>query len=236
MRRLAKVGLTLGVSALLVATVVAQQPRQGGRGRGGQGRGGFNLLANADVQKELKITDEQKQKIEDLTKKLQDKFGPEFRKLQDLSQDEQREKRGELMRKQQEETNKGAAEILNADQVKRYKQIQFQSRMRFMGPGVLNDAEVQKHLNLNDDQKDKIKTISEDYTKDVREIFQGGGGNFQENAQKMNDLRKEAMKKVESVLNDEQKKTLKDLSGAPFELRLGPPGGGGGRRRPRNDQ
>src|SRR6266511_2221757 len=68
MRNLWRATLTFAVVALFAAPATAQrQPRPGG------GFGGFgNLLTNKSVQEELKITDDQKKKLEEVTKKVSD--------------------------------------------------------------------------------------------------------------------------------------------------------------------
>ena len=117
--------------------------------------------------------------------------------------------------------------MLQPEQSKRLKQISLQMR----GSQAFNEEEVQKTLNLTDDQKDKIKTINEDAGKEMQEIRQGAQGNFQEMGKKMAALGKETMDKVSSLLTDEQKKSWKEMTGDPFEFKFeAPPGGFRGRR------
>ena len=72
MRTLCKLTLVLGVAALLAAPALAQRQR----GQGGQD-GGFGgpamLLRNEGVQKELKLTDEQKEKVKTFATAQQEK-------------------------------------------------------------------------------------------------------------------------------------------------------------------
>jgi Spy/CpxP family protein refolding chaperone len=238
--------LVLGMSLLLAGPALAQR----GQGRGGFG-GGFGgpgfLLQNPSVQKELKLSDDQIKKITDANQSVRDKYKDEFEAVAKLEGDERREKGQELRKKMTDETNKTLAEILKPEQNKRLKEITLQQE----GARAFNDPEVQKALNLTDDQKEKIKTINEDAAKEMGELFPrgrrgaGGGGAppdpsaFKERMTKMAAMRKETLDKVTSVLTDDQKKTWKDMTGAPFEVKFEfPPGGPRGRRggEPKKDQ
>src|SRR2546422_425559 len=85
---------------------------------------------------------------------------------------------------------------------------------------LLNNESVQKELKFDED---KLKAIEDDYTKASRELGGGrgrqGGGGGTANADKRTALRKETMEKIQSVLTEEQKKTWKDMTGEPFQVR-----------------
>src|SRR5437773_1539463 len=78
MRILSSVVMTVGVAVLLASLTVGQEPRRPG-GPGGPGSGDpGSILKNENVQKELKITEEQLKKYEELQKKaLADSLTPE---------------------------------------------------------------------------------------------------------------------------------------------------------------
>jgi Spy/CpxP family protein refolding chaperone len=218
--RLCKLALALGVAALLASPALAQRG-----GRGGPFGGGAQLLENnKSVQEELKMDKDQIDKVKEALAKVREDHKDDIAKLRD--RDTPMEERMEIGRKIGEANTKAIAGILKPEQEKRWKQMQHQMQ----GVGMFNDAEVQKTLSLTDDQKDKIKTINEDLQKERRELFQGGaGGDFQEMRKKMEAMNKEAMNKAKSVLTADQKKTLDNLTGKPFELKMEfPPRRGGG--------
>ena len=223
MRRVGTVILTLGLALALAVPALAQQQRQRGqRGQfGGRGQGGVGMLAeNESVQKELNIDKDQADKVKEAVDKVRDSHKDDFAKLQDLGQDERRAKSQELNRTVSEETLKALADVLKPEQLNRLKQIELQQA----GDRAFTRPDVQKALNLTDDQKEQIKTITEDAAKQRRELVQGG--NAQGSRDKLTSLRKETLEKVQAVLTDDQKKTWKDLTGEPFQLTRGP------RRRP----
>jgi Spy/CpxP family protein refolding chaperone len=233
MRSVLKTLFVMSLVGLLAGPALAQR----GQGRGG--RGGFGgpdtLALNPSVQKELNLSEDQIQKIKDATQSVRDKHRDESEGLRNLQGDERREKGQELRKKMSDETNQALTGILKPEQSKRLKEITLQQR----GAQAFNDPETQKALNLTEDQKDKIKTINEDAAKDMRELFPqggrrgagggGGGGDpaaFKERMTKVAALRKENMEKATSVLTEDQKKTWKEMTGQPFEVKFEAPQGG----------
>lgn len=199
--------LALSAAALLASPAFAQPP---GGGRGGMQRGGGGigmLLGNPSVQEELKLDDKQKEKIKDFTAKQREAQ----QGLRDLDQDEQRAKRQELTK----QAEAFAKEVLTADQSKRIKQIVIQTA----GLGAFAMEDVAKELKLTDEQKEKLKTLNDDFRKDRQELFQGGG-DPQEMQTKVQSLTKEFMTKAAGVLTDDQKKQWTEMTGKSFTLRM----------------
>jgi Spy/CpxP family protein refolding chaperone len=226
---------TLMLTAALAIPAFAQPPRGGGGMFGGGG--GAQLLRNEDVQKDLKLTDEQKTKI----KEFQDKQQAAMREAFGGGGQPDREKMQEMFKKNAEESAKFLKETLTEDQNKRLKQISLQASMKNnpavalftptfenMMFGLGDPTETGKALKVTDEQKDKIKSIAETMQKDLRELRpQGGGRPSADEQKKMDAVRKEATEKIMETLTDDQRKTLKDLQGEEFKGNLG---GGQGRR------
>jgi hypothetical protein len=70
--------------------------------------------------------------------------------------------------------------------------------------------EVETELKLTDDQKSKIKAISEQLVTDTRGLF-GGGGDPSETREKMEQLNKDASAKVDAVLDATQQKRMQQI-------------------------
>lgn len=216
--------VAIAVCALLALTQVASAQQR--RGRGGFGRGGMGgplmLLQNPGVQKELNLTDEQKDKIKEAAQPVQEKMRSAFQGLQDLSPDERRTKMQELQKEMtaaSTEAMKNLKGVLKPEQEKRLHQIEFQQQ----GLRAFADPKVADRLQLTDDQKSSIKTIISDQTKELE------GLTGRERFTKMAELRKEGMEKAMGVLNDKQKTEWKEMTGAPFQMQFGR-GGRRGRR------
>jgi hypothetical protein len=207
-----KTTLVLGSALLLAGPALAQR----GQGRGQGGGGGVGgLLQNESVQKELKIDSSAADKIKVAVQTVQDRHKDDLAKVREITdQTERRQKNQELSRTMSDETLKAVSDILTPDQLKRFKQI----RLQQAGVQAFTQPDIQKSLNLTDEQKDAVKTISEDAAKQRRDLTQGGGGRGQGNAEKLAAIRKESLDRVQKLLNADQKKTWKEMTGEPFTI------------------
>ena len=241
MRNLCKVSLSLALVALLASPALAQRQRQRQPRPGGFGGG--NLLTNKSVQEELKLSKEQKDKLEEAGKEVREKMQKAFQDFQDLKPEERREKFAALQKETTEILNKAAS--LSNDQKKRLAEITLQQSVRFRGPAAFSTADVQKQLKLDDDQKDAIKTIlkeTEDKIKEETKDLEMNREGFQKRREITQKINKDAMTKVAGKLNKDQKETWTKMLGEPFEVKFEQPRrpgggrpGGGGARPPRTD-
>ena len=231
---------SLAVLSLLVATVVVAglaygqedqgpPPRERGSGRGGFGggpgmfgeRSALGLLRLPKVEKELNLTDEQKDSIRKLMREMRPQPG------------DGRPSREE-MEKRAEKAEKKLAEILKPEQMKRYKEI----RIQFQGPeAFVANPEVVKALKLTDDQQKKVKDIQKETRKQIGELDRPDRDSTpaerKEFIEKVQKIRKEAVDKCVEALTPDQQAKFKELRGKPFEFEMpnfGP------RRAPRNEQ
>lgn len=211
MRTFRKMMLAFGALALMAAPAWAQ-----GQGFGGGMGGGAMLLSNKSVLKELKVSDEQAEKLSALATATMEKN----RGLRDLPPEERQAK----MRESQAEMAKGLDGILKPEQVKRFKQIEIQ----VAGPNAFGMPRVQEALKLTDEQKEKVRGISQE----TREAMTGLREEFQNDREgamkKMAEVRKGAAEKAMALLTEDQKKDWKELTGEPFDYKPEPP-------RPRNN-
>lgn len=248
MRRFLSVTLPV-VAVCMLASNVALAQGQGGRGGRGGGFGGFGggmggggvgfLLGNEQVQKELKMSEDQVSKVRDIGREAFAGFGGGGgQRGADLSEEE-RTKRREEMAKRAEETNKKYLAVLDADQTTRVKQIQLWVSG---AAGVASNEEAAKELKLTDDQKAALKAINEEAGKKRMELFGAGGGGRgasdeerTKRREQMASLQKDTEAECQAVLTDEQKSQFAKMRGPKFELDMtafgrGGPGGGRGRR------
>jgi Spy/CpxP family protein refolding chaperone len=208
-----------GAAALcLLPSLALAQPGRGGGGFGGFGGGGggdMTLLNDENVQKDLELLDNQKEKLAD----LRDRIGEEMRSLfQGGGGGDARERIREKMEGFQKEVDG----ILLPHQRDRLKQIGVQSRLRF---GSTSNA-IADALELSEDDAkklaDKDKELTAEMNKEIAKI------------------REKYRDKLLDVLGPEQKAKWKQLVGNPIEFAApqfgqggpggrGGPGGGGGR-------
>jgi len=101
-------------------------------------------VANINPQDFQNLTQEQRQKMNQIGNKLNDEFDPKVKAL------------------------------LSADQLKRLQQIRLQVSWQNQGPPALLVADVASELKLSDEQRQKLNALSMEYTQKQRELFTGG--------------------------------------------------------------
>jgi Spy/CpxP family protein refolding chaperone len=212
----------------------AQRPgaQKGKGGQGGfQGRGGFMdvntlILSNEALQEEVKITSEQKDKFKPvaekqtaLNKKTAEMFqgGAKGKGKGGFDKDKMTE-----MQKEREAVTEEAKKVvdttLTTEQKTRLKQIGVQA----MNVRAFTNEEVVTALKLTDEQKDKIKGISEEYNKDAAELRprfgqQQDAEKAAENQKKLTRLQRETVNKAVDSLTAEQKSEWTKIVGEPFD-------------------
>jgi hypothetical protein len=216
---------------------------QGGGGGGGQrgmrGMRGFGggspamLLNRTDVQKDLKLTDDQKTKLAAARQDMQDKMRAAFQNGGGGGQPDQAAMQARMaeMQKMQADFATTVKGILTPEQADRLLGIFVQLN----GTNAITNAEVQSKLGLTSDQTAKIKALQDGQMKATQELGQKMRNQeidmqaFQDTMKKNNDTMKS---ELEKVLTDDQKSKLKALEGAKFEAEQQPGrggfGGGGG--------
>jgi hypothetical protein len=126
----------------------------------------------------------------------------------------------EQAKKVDEAVWKSLATVLDAEQLKRLRQIDLQLKdYRAFG-----DAHLQTELKMTAEQKATVKTILEDADKETAEIMKdfgggkGGKGGFGGNFEKLQTIQKVAKERVTDVLSKEQKRTYNEMIGEKFEM------------------
>jgi hypothetical protein len=180
---------------------------------GFSGAGG--LLRLPEVQKELKLTNEQVVKAIGVASDVLSKHSQALAGIQQLAHQERLAAANDIGRRVSDETLQKLGGALRADQVQRLREIVWQQR-------GLRHAEAQKALRLNEDQKGKFKTIIDATNKGTRELAKNLQPNFGEGVKKIRQLHKEAADKLVAALTDEQRQAWKKMTGAPFNLKLDP--------------
>ena len=156
---------TTGLVAILSAPALAQG---GGGGYGGGGGGGVNIIANPGVQKELALTAEQASKVSQIADDMRAKLAEARQGFADLDQQERRAKMTALNLTMNEALVKDLGTVLKPEQLKRFKQIEFQQ----MGAQALASPAIAKELKITDAQAEKVKALLAESMTQTREIMQ----------------------------------------------------------------
>lgn len=230
----------LGVLAL-TATVFAQpgpggpgarQPRGMGFGMGFGMGGGLGLLMMPEVQKELNLSEQQLQQIQQLMTQQREQMQPLMQQMRNATP-EQRQK---LMEQVMQKWDEALGKVLQPSQKARLRELQLQAQ----GPSALARPDVAKELNLSEEQRKKIGDILAQYGQKQMQLWQQGRGpNVDRQAlmQEVQQLRQQMDKELLAVLTAQQQEQWKKMHGKPFEFPRrpemrpgGPPGDVGARR------
>ncbi len=236
-------GLAVAATALSVSLAASAQPGGGGgRGQRGGGMfgggGGLMLLRSPEVQKELKMTPPQLEKLETaqatmqetIQKIMQDAGGPMA--FRDMTPED----RTKFMAQMQAVQAKATSDLLDTTQQARLKQLSLQQE----GPNALARKDVADQLKLTADQRKAIEDANRAAQEEQRGFFQGLQNATPEERQqamaKMQTMRTATGAKLAALLSPDQKRVWDAMLGAKFtfppQRGFGGPGGPGGGRRP----
>lgn len=201
------------------------QPRQGRQGQPpgpgfgrmmGAGMAG-TLLQRSDVQRELNLTEQQKNQI----RQMQESMRMAMQEMRGMPPQERRQKMEELRRKND------PTSVLNESQKKRLREIELQA----MGPSAFLTPEVAGELKLTQEQRSRLQGIVMQQMQQLREQFRGGGFGQGQGAQNFQQMRDQMEKQMLEVLTPAQRQQWQQMQGKPFQFEGGRPmfwGGMGG--------
>ena len=174
------------------------------------------LVFRDKVQEELKLSDEQKKKLE---KRLQDTVQDAmqfFQKLQDAKPDERQKEHHAYVEKAQEKLTAFLEGALTEKQFKRLRQVMLQREGLF----ALGKPEIMKELEITDKQRQQFGEIVQDMQKKIEPLIKEAqkGGKFEEIRPKMMKIREEHVGRIEALLSDAQKTQWQKMLGKPLDL------------------
>ena len=167
------------------------------------------------------MTEAQVAKLDVKQDEIRTAMGEIFQSAGGNPQDISPEDRAKLMAKIAEVTNKAVADVLDATQLKRYKQLVLQRE----GPlAVVTNKEAADALKITDAQRQQIGEIQRGVMQEQRSAREGvdlRNASPEERAKfmaKTDEIRAKASAKVIALFTEDQKKTWNELTGAPFKF------------------
>ena len=179
--------------------------------------GGPFIIFRDKVQEELKLSDEQKQKLlEKFPDHVQETMKV-FEKIKDLKPRERDKEMQEHRRKSDEKLSADLKEVLKTKQQERLLQLQLQQSGAF---ALLGRHEAFIKLKITDEQRKKFMEVIQEMQKKIEPLIKEAeaGGNPEEIRPKVMKIRKAHEGKIEAILSDAQKKQWKAMLGKPFDL------------------
>jgi hypothetical protein len=167
-----------------------------------------------EVSRSLTLNDDQMIRLNELLGNLQGSYREYYTAAGKLPDAERASRLDELNRKYTDEWMRGAKTVLNESQMTRYRQLHWQ----YSGFNSFSDPDMQKRLNLTDEQR---KTLRDNRTwsdQQIREINRVGASD-PERADKLHrDYQKAYQAKIDKFLTPEQLRTWRNVTGEHFEF------------------
>jgi hypothetical protein len=196
-------------------TATAQVPPDENRKQLVEALGTPFMVFRDKVLDEIKVSDEQKEKLLDHMMTQIMETGPFLDSLTETG--EEREKKlNEHRKKAHEKLAKSLKEVLKSEQLKRLRGITLQQE----GGLALGQEDVQGELKITPEQLKKFMAITQELQRKIQSLIKEAqsGGKPEEIRPQVVKIREEYAKKLEAVLTDEQQKKWKDMLGEPFHL------------------
>jgi hypothetical protein len=169
------------------------------------------LVRNPKVEKELNLSDEQKEKMTE----LQQETGRELSQAtQGLDREAVIKKLREMFPKVKEKEDKRLMKVLNPEQLQRLRQILLQMQ----GVDVFREPEVIHALGLSLEQQEKLNSMLKQADKQRAGMSDQVGLHIGEFGGAPAQSTQEAMKKALKALTPEQRQKFDKIVGRPFEF------------------
>jgi Spy/CpxP family protein refolding chaperone len=179
--------------------------------------GGPFFVFRDKAQEELKLSDEQKQKLQEKFPEYVEATMKVFEKTKDAPPEE-REKAMQEHRKESEgKLSALLKDVLDARQQERLFQLQLRQAGVF---ALIGENLAFKPLKITEEQRRKFKEVIQAMEKKIEPLAREGreGGNPEEIMAKVKKVRKEHEGKIEAILTDAQKQQWKELLGKPYDF------------------
>jgi Spy/CpxP family protein refolding chaperone len=218
MRRLKLgVGLFVFLGTLCAQATAQEIPEEARRAIAINLEGPFVLLRDA-MRDELKLSDEQKEKLDEYFREQLPDIMQFFQSLDGVDHDEREPKLKAFRQKAREKLSPVLKATLKEDQMKRLRQVELQQEGAF----VLHHGEpkIAKDLKITDAQRKQFVAVMQELQKKVQPLIKEAesGDNHEEIRSKIMKIKKEQEDKIEALLTDTQKKQWKELLGKPLAL------------------
>jgi hypothetical protein len=168
-----------------------------------------------NVSQTLNLTPAQTRQLSEMNTKLQADWRDRFNKAWTSTN------RDATLQQLQSQYNeawmKGSRDILNNNQMTRYNQLYLQSQ----GPGAYFNPDVQKRLNLNEEQMNQLRQLRTQYDRQYQDFRAVDPTRRDDAMKRWETLQKDTSDRIRTILNEQQQKTWSEMTGENF--RFAPP-------------
>lgn len=176
---------------------------------------GIPLFLNADVRRALNLTENQVSRLREAQKQARSLYKNQYGRLTKLNGADKLTGLQELQVNEQEEFFRTAEGILSAEQMRRYRQLDYQ----YQGPGAFSNPALRKKLQLTDVQTMQLQALQTQSMYAFASLLQDSRGFPGEALARFNVYRRQLAEKTAGVLTPEQQRLWEELTGEPFKFR-----------------
>jgi Spy/CpxP family protein refolding chaperone len=175
--------------------------------------GGSFLVSRDEVQEELKLTNEQKEKLEQHFRELLPDAMRFFQKIHGLKPEERKKELKAYRPMAQEKLAAMLKETLNEGQRNRLRQLELQRE-------GLRDGKIWKDLRVTDEQRKQFMAMMQQAQTRIEPLLEEvrDGGSPEEIQPKVIKIRDGLEAKLAAGLTDAQKRQWKEMLGKPMDL------------------
>jgi len=182
----------------------------------------IGLLRIEQVQKELKLNEDQLAKVQEVAEALGTQMREQYGALREIEdREQQRAKMNELRDEFDSKAREQLRGVLQREQMMRLYQIRMQVRPLI---DSLENRYVARRLNLTDEQKAKLAEVDKEAEAKMSELYgkmrDANEDQRSELYQQYRAIRSEGDEKALAVLTDEQKKAFEEMKGEKIELEM----------------
>ena len=135
-----------------------------------------------------------------------------------LSEQQRIQKMNELSGQFNQGFNRSTEEIFTTpEQRQRYNQIYLQ----YQGYGAFSDPMLRQKLNLTDEQLQKINQYNQEWNTQMGTLYRDYQTDRQGASKRFEDMRRQMGTRIGEVLNEQQERTWREITGEPFSFGAG---------------
>jgi len=165
-----------------------------------------------DVGRALNLTPEQTTRLNQLTEQTQARFRDQYDKLSTIEERDRAARLADLNRQYNTTWMQGSRNIFNDTQMNRYQQLQLQ----YGGFNSLSDPDVQRRLNLTDEQRNSLRQSIDWSNQQMAELNRQAASDRDRALQAYRDYQRQYQDRFGKFLTPEQLKTWQQMTGESF--------------------
>ena len=206
----------LGIMVLLFASIASARDAEDHKHLLHELGGPFIVYRN-NVQVELKLSDDQKQRLQERLPVTIQETTKVLENLENLQANEREKVIYSLRQKSGEKLWAFLNQTLTAEQLKRFQQLELQHE----GPAALvGRPEIVTKLQITNEERHRVMAIIQELQSNIEPLTKDArsGGNPKEILPKVIKIREDYDEKIEAVLTDAQRNLWKEMRGKPFDV------------------